>query len=397
MIKIEIAASYNNSKDRREKSHNEFFNSFFNLWQICNGYKLDSCGNVHAFPIDAPDGRAREFMTDQVFRYGLELLSTRMPAPDAAINGEIRLLRDEIGIEGQKRDLQRVKETGDVNAVSEKESEITSLIQKTISRYPHPADARSVSEQIEILRQNTPDGLIRKKVLNCLSASKLGAIFMREAGINFLTAIVPGHSFLLLVKTNGQIEWKEMQKPFNNQEMTDEMMSGKKDDGEKITTKCITKFASRPDPRGLMFEINKDIYKKKFWWMREKQRPYISVFEPYYALKMESLYNAGNLMHLQGLNNEAEMAFYLAAQCEPQYPALYSAMGLILHCQGKDDSALESFERAAALDPTCDLTLYHLYKGYKARNKTDKAKAVIEQFRQVTAFSELSLSRLLSN
>lgn len=392
---------YQDPNNRQEIKHrpvtDRAFISFFAKWSDWNGLQqpYSFSGNINSVGKYVNKARKTD-LVDSVFHHGMELLRSKMPAPSAPDQEGERLLRGELNIEMFRAELQSAKKYGNTDYLSSKENEIADRIQSVVSKYPHSHDARSVSEQINILIQNTPAGLIKHKIPNCLSASKLGAIFMHEAGLKFLMAIVPGHSFLLLIKSNGQIEWKEMQKPFNNQQLTDDMIVGFQKDGTPITTACLVEFSKKPDTQGIMFEIPGDVYRKKFWWMKDTQKPYIAVHDAFYGQKLQTLYNTGKLLHLQGHPDEAMEAFSQAEAASPKYPVLYSGMGISLHTMKRNDEAIDAFETSLMMDPTCELTNLYLYASCRAQKQTAKANRVLGQFQQLTNVSDAVITRLFS-
>lgn len=94
-----------------------------------------------------------------------------------------------------RRHIDNVRSTQTDEVISEEEHYAADTIRhviRSIAYEPH------VSLPVEIMNK------LRR---NCVGVSALGALLMEEIGINYLVGTLPTHSILLLIKSNGHVEW----------------------------------------------------------------------------------------------------------------------------------------------------------------------------------------------
>jgi len=287
-----------------------------------------------------------------VFRRGLEKLTSEMREPGwkHTINSffenlglnlrvEQKKLIDVLHIPELKAKLEAIRQTGDLSKISQKEREITDRIQGAISSFPRQLGA------------NNPADIVANQYINCVGASALGGALMKEAGLNYLVGDVPEHSILFLVTSDGEIEWRDMLNASFNEKLTDEMIEGRKKDGAPLTVRDIAAFSHKPTPKGLMFDVKSDKDKKKFSWVKEGQRQYVTVFEPEYGQQIQILNNTGNALLSLGRKEKAIEAYRQAVAVDPKFAHPYNGLGNALSYLGRKEEAIEAYRQAVAVDP----------------------------------------------
>ncbi len=303
-------------------------------------------------------------LTNSIFRRGMELLQKNMPFDTLPgyikhvflhwLNGETTL-REALGIDELKDELETVRKTGDIRKISLKEREVADKIQYAVNNFPYKGDA------------NNPSEMIATGHINCVGASMLGGALMREVGLKYLVGSVPKHSVLLLVTSDGNIEWRDMLNMSLNKTLQDRDISGNKADRSPIDVSDIAAFNKTPTPEGLMFDLNKE-YEKQIPWINESQRRYITVFEPEYGQRLQILNNtSGALIELgdHEKNPETKDAYYRqailacreATRLAPKYSYTYYNLAMTLHRMGRDNEAVTEYRKATALHPK-DAVLY---------------------------------------
>lgn len=153
----------------------------------------------------------KEFYTS-IFHRGLEKLLNEMkitPSMRRSINrrkegiieslnlSENSNLADTLDLEGLKKDLHKIKMTGNIREISEKEIEITGIIQNAISKF----SVRSLA--------NNPTEMVVDMNTNCLGRVMLVGALMREIGINYMVANIPNHITIILITSDKRVFWKD--------------------------------------------------------------------------------------------------------------------------------------------------------------------------------------------
>ncbi len=290
-------------------------------------------------------------LEDSFFRRGLEKVKNEMTQPGWGqfINfvlerhgfdyrvGEKKII-DSLGIKQLRTELEILRQSGDVSKISAKERKIADKIQAEINSLPrHDA--------------NNPSEILANQYINCLGASILGGALMREAGLNYLLGDLPRHSILLLVTSDGHVEWRDMQKPSHNEILTDKMIGSRRKDGSTLTVSDIVEFSKKPQPEGLMLDFDNRKYRRKLPWVKKGERQYVTMFAPEYGQKIQLLNNTGIALSKLGLMEEAIEAYREAIALDPKYPHLYSNLGIDLKHLGRNEEAIEAYREAIALDP----------------------------------------------
>ncbi len=308
-----------------------------------------------------------------IFRRGMELLQKNMPFDTLPgwvksvylhwDNGE-KTLREALRIDQLKTELEDIRYWGNTAEISVKEREIADKIQIAVSSFPYK------------LLANNPSKMVVNQYINCVGASSLGGALMKEAGLHYLVGDVPEHSILLLVTSDGQVEWRDMLNAKFNEDLTDEIIAGNNKDGSPLTVSDIVEFSRNPQPEGLMFDIKSGNYRNKLKWVREEQRQYVTVFEPEYGQQIQILNNMGSVFYELGNFKEAIEAYRQAIALDPKYIYPYDGLGNSLLNLDRDEEAIEAYRQAIALDPKHANPYYGLGSAlYDLGRKEESVKA----------------------
>ena len=319
-----------------------------------------------------------------IFRRGLEkLVSEMMPDRDwrERVNSlfeklgmdlalEQRTLRESIDMEGLKRDLVHVRETGDISAIGRREKEIADVIQAAVSSFSYGKSAHN------------PSDMIANQYINCVGASILGGALFSEAGINYLVGDVPEHSVLFLVTSDGRVEWRDMLSNRFNEELTDGMIAGIGGDTPSLTIADIAAFSKHPNPEGLMFDVTSEKFQNKLSWVKEGERLYVTVFEPEHGQRIQLSNNTGNALWELGRDEEAIEAYQQSIILNPGYAYPYNGLGNALHNLGRNEEAVDAYRQSIRVNPTYTSPYNGLGNALIYLGQDEKA---IEVFRQALA------------
>ncbi|MDP3947066.1 MAG: tetratricopeptide repeat protein [bacterium] len=327
--------------------------------------------------IEAP----KRELVGSMFRRGMELLRKNMPfdlLPSSIKksilhwqNGE-ETLREGLGIDQLKVELETVRQAGNVAAVGQKERKIADTIQRAVSSFPYKLDA------------NNPSEIVANQCVNCVGASTLGGALLSGVGIKYLVGDVPRHSVLVVVASDGKIEWRDMLVAEDNEEITDEMIGGKTKDGRPLTVEDLAAYANSPKPEGLMFDIKDDMHRQKLPWVPEGQG-HLAVFPPEIGQQMQVLNNAGGALYKLGRDKEAIEAYRQAVAVDPKSPYPYNGLGAALNELGRNKEAIEACRQAVAINPKYASPYYGLGS---ALNKLGRNKEAIEAYRQFISLAD---------
>ena len=107
-----------------------------------------------------------------------------------------RLLRNKIWITKLKKDLQKIRETWDVEQIAKKELEITNSVLKILHEYPYQLTEKNYWYQ--------PKQILKNKEIYCVWFSLIWSSFLSELWIKHKWLEIPGHSALEI-----NIWWKK--------------------------------------------------------------------------------------------------------------------------------------------------------------------------------------------
>ncbi|MDO8559384.1 MAG: tetratricopeptide repeat protein [bacterium] len=369
--RVEKSTEADSEEAERQKTLAQFFRiaqKAFELEQK-SGVRSDFLRKIERAMQKQIETPKRE-LAGSIFRRGMELLQRNMPfdtLPDWVKSsclhwqdGE-KTLREALRTDQLKSELKKVRQSGDVVKIDNKEREIANRIQLAVSNFTFKPSA------------NNPSEIVVNSTINCVGASMLGGALMREVGLNYLVGDVPEHSILFLVTSDGHVEWRDMLNSQFNENLTDEMIVGNKKDGSPITVTDIIAFSQKPKPEGLMLDIKSEKYRDKLPWVKEGQRQYITLFEPEYGQKIQVLNNTGEVLSSLGHNEEAIEAYRQVITLDPKFAYPYNNLGNALGRLGRNEEAIKSYREAIALDPEYNNPHYNLGIAFRNLGRNEEA------------------------
>lgn len=319
-----------------------------------------------------------------LFRKGKKRLANEMPfdsMPRYAKNCMLdwkrgqKTLREALRIDALSDEYEEAKRTGDVSVMADKEFEIADKLQGAIRNFPFK------------LHMQQPTDMIEQQKINCQGGSFLGIALLSEVlsgtGIRYLLGDIPKHSILVLVTSDGTVEWHDMIAPWLNEEITDAKIYG-------ATMKEILAYAKDPSPEGLMFDIKNDRFETPRA-LKEGQRHFLTLFPPDLGVQMQILYCLAYVLIDLGFKEknvtkkeeyfiQALLACELSAAYEPKYEYVYNKMGECLLLLLRHKEAVSAFTRARDINPQNPFSYYGLGKSYSALGMTEEAIHAYRQY-----------------
>ena len=238
-----------------------------------------------------------------------------------------------------------VRTCGSVEAITQKEHEIIQDINMALTMYRHNGGS-------------SPSEIAIQQHFNCLGGSLLAGALLDQVGINYLVMDVPEHSLLLVVRSDGAIEWRDMINSTKGDVIDDFMFQTTGKEKAPVTVKDFIAFSEHPRGEGLMLTTKSRVWKDKFWFIEKNKGGIVTVFGPEYGQKIQVLYNLGLLLGELGCEKEAVEAYKEAISLNPKLASLYRNLGISLSILGNNEEAIEMYRKAIALDSE-DFTPYH--------------------------------------
>jgi len=326
-------------------------------------------------------------LTSFLFRKGMKTLAERMPfdaLPRYAKNCVLdwkhgqKTLREALRIDTLRAELDAVRKTGDLALVSDKEFEIADKIQMAVRNYPFKLGAQQ------------PSFMFTEQKINCRGGSVLGGSLLSEVGINFLLGDVPKHSILVLVTSDGTVEWHDMIAPWLNETLTDEKVSGTSESGKPLSVSDIVAYSKDPKPEGLMLDLVNDRLENPRS-EKTKQRQFLTLFPPYIGLQMQILHGvAYELVDLafdeddpekkKEYLREALLACKLSSAYDPKYEYAYNKMGEVFSLLGMYEDAVIAFLKSSSVNPENSFSYYGLGSAYFSLGMASEASAIFERY-----------------
>ncbi len=301
-----------------------------------------------------------------IFHEGQERLLTTMPVDGLPswLNGvvlsgdpEHRTLAEALQIDALAADLEAVRLTGDIAAITLMERGIAERIQFSIGQLP-----------LE-LETDTPTDVIATGQANSIGLSRLASALMDKVGLRHLVANRGVGSALLLLTANNEVEWRDIRCPWLNEVLSDEMITASKPDGSQLTVADIVAFSGQPASGGLAVTMDEGKYREKFPWKLDEQRvPLITIFEPEQGLRLQALNRLGANLSRDGHREAALVAHRRMVTSSPNSASAYSSLGNSFSLLGHLNEAIIAYRQALAIDASLSNALYGLgYSLYKQR------------------------------
>ena len=273
------------------------------------------------------------------YRYGLEILKYSFPIDTVAedlkqlgkkIDEKNRDLRSLLNIDKLKTELEEVRKTENKEQIANKEYQIAIKIQNVMNKVDWTLETKNILAYLGAGK------------LNCVGFSTLGGEYLKELEINSLNLTIPNHNANLLVLSNGQLIWLDfMLSNQYNFTLKDEMITGKTQDGDPITTDTIRKYAKNPKKGGLIFDfdhpIMNSISQENF-----HGRSFVSVNEQTYGSKLSLYVNMPNLL--------GSYAYEQAIKYDNTNPGLYINLANQYISENKNEKAIKTLRKAQSLN-----------------------------------------------
>lgn len=336
--------------------------------------------------------RGLEKLVKEMEKYGWKNIINNFLEPHGLrLEVKQKKIAASLKIEKLKKELAEIRKTENIFLISKKERTIADLIQKAVSKLPYQE------------KTNSPVEMIIKQSINCVNASMLGGALMKEAGLNYLVGTIPEHSILLLVTSDGKIEWRDMLNAKFNQEITDEMVE-KREKKPSTSISDIIAFSKNPNTEGLIFNIKNPKFNEEF---------FLVIFGPEYGQQIQLLNNISGVFLTLGCYedsiaicrqiissnpklsytydilgsaffglqkyNKAIEAYRKGIEINPDYEQLYEKLGTIFFNIGKYKNSIDSYRQAIRINPNHPQTFNYLGNAFFRYQKYDKA---IEAYRE---------------
>jgi len=323
--------------------------------------------------IETPKGE----MVDSVFLQGIALLRTNMPLPESSSFDSVERLisfweKNEasigsaLGTYWMKSELEKIRATGDIVAISKKEKEITDKIQQAVSLYGYEKE------------ESTPEKAVATKKIDCVMGSMLGGSLLSQTGIKYLVGDISEHSILIIPFSDGKVEWRDMIVPKRNGTLTNEMLEGNMKEEQPLKVEDIAVLTHSPNMESLTIDIKDEDYLKKFPWVRGEQN--LTVFSPERGHKVQVLDNAGNAFVRSGMHQKAIETFHQSLLLEPKDPEAFNGLGNALFYTKKYEEAEKAYQKAIEIKPKDGYPYFGLGNVLMASNRPDDAVKTYQKF-----------------
>jgi tetratricopeptide (TPR) repeat protein len=322
-------------------------------------------------------------MKTAIFRRGVEKLVTEMKEVGwrKAINDlfkkvgfdlilEQRRLYKTLQIDTLKRELEKVRQTGDIAEISATELKIAKQIQKAVSSFPYKLSA------------NRPAEMVETQLMNCVGSSILGGGLLDEVEIKYLYADLSEHSATVLITSDGKVYWQD--------------------------------FTPR-NLRGNYTEISPDMIEEEVDLLNvpdggttlnfKEWNPYhhvngnlrVNLFRPELGAQCHILNNTGNALSELGRDEEAIEAYQQAISIDPKYPYPYNGLGNALSELGRDEEAIGRYQQAISIDPKYAVPYNGLGNALSYLGRNEEAIEAFQQFIELWNGDEYWLNRAKDN
>lgn len=311
-------------------------------------------------------------LTASIFRIGLELINKFMSfdklpkeIKEAYLewkNGEV-LLRKALKIEKLKKELEEVRLGGNYQEIAKKEKEIADTIQTIVYNYPKGNEF------------DKPLSILQNQHINCVGASILGGVFMKEIGLNYLVGGIPHHSIILLVRSDGKIEWRDMiwfQRSFI---LGDDVIGD-------IDIQDIKDFSEDWKLQGLLVKV-KQVKNQELKSMLDRagiNTPFnLYIMHPEYGQLVQLLTNLSNAFLSRQHYKAAIGALQQALNIQPGYLEAINNLGVSFVFSEKCATAIKEFKKALRINPFDAMIYCNLARVYMGLKKYKYAIQVLKR------------------
>lgn len=232
-------------------------------------------------------------------------------------------------------ELETLYKTGEVQKLAEREREIITAVQRTISTYQYDKTT------------NHPADILAKKQMNCVGATMLGGSLLKKMGIDCVCAETGSHVLLITRTSDNKIFWQDMQDGLEepgvlkNTELTPALVSGTDTAGSPITPETLSRFIKNPKKEALPLLVDKKL----------TQHSSITLREFFAGIELNELINTGFMLPEEGKTEEALEILEIARQRDPENADIYIGFGKAYRKIGKKNEAIKAFAKALELEP----------------------------------------------
>lgn len=277
---------------------------------------------------------------------------------------EEKKLIEALEIPKLKQELERVRQTKNIEKIVEKEKQITAIIQNAINEFPREKD------------QWGPSTIAKTLSLNCLGALILGGELLNRVKIKHLKADIPGHTVILLITSDKRIYWRDMLKPSDNKEITDKDM-------EKNTIKDIINFLENPTKKSLNIDMKPDWYRQNITTPKGF-KPFLEIHEPKIGQESELLFSAGAFLIEKGYYHEAIKAFHQLKIINSEHTYADYGLGYALYCTHHYQEAVKFLRQAIIRTKSRNSHIFYILgKSLKELGQNKEAIKVFQEFIQL--------------
>ncbi|MGH7204200.1 MAG: hypothetical protein ACREHC_07180 [Candidatus Levyibacteriota bacterium] len=266
-------------------------------------------------------------------------------------------LREGLRIDSLKDELtadrEKAMQTGNMEAIGEKEEEIVKKIQHAVSAIPYESG------------RNNPTDIITEQSLNCVGASLLAGTFLSELGINYFVMDQPGHSNILVVRSDDTVYVHDMLHPeaVYSQNEIEEKLNGIKSNGEPITVQDIIVESKHPTGQSLHIRTGYDS---------------LTLHHSDTGHQTQLMFNAAGILTDLGKYYQSVPILRTIVDQDPgNIPALRN-LSYGLARMGRREEAISVGKRAVAFDKNSPDALYALVDAYFVAGNEQEVQVTAE-------------------
>ena len=319
--------------------------------------------------------KPNEELISSIFRRGLDRLTNDIERPPFNIDlGKLRLtfadtgkgkLKEYIGLEKLKKELELARKTKGVKEISEKEIEIARTIQNVIGKFTYRKNS------------NNPHEMTKTREINCLGATILGGTLFKELGINYLPVVLPDHAITVLITSDQRVYWQDLLRLTKNFEMHDSDLDNL-NTGKKTTIQDIVNFSKNPSSESILFKLSPKTYGEKVRWTTEEGRNFFEILPVETGEQTLLLWNLGGVLLREGKSEEGLEACRKAIK-NLSNPFMCFYFGEYLYRLGHYEESIEYFKKPIAKNPNNYLAYDLLGNAYRQLEDYENAIGAYKQ------------------
>lgn len=325
--------------------------------------------------------KPNEELISSIFRRGLDRLANDMERPPSKINlGILTLtfvdtgkgkLKEYVDVEKLKKELEIARKTKNVKEVSEKEIEITRVIQDAIGRFVYKEYSHN------------PYEMIKNRKINCLGATILGGTLFKELGINYLSVCLPRHAITVLITSDQRVFWQDLLHKAENFEIHDSDLDVNLNSRKKVTSQDIVSFSKNLSSESLPLKLSPKTYKQKVRWATNEDDNFFEIFPPEIGERALLLWNLGGILMKEGKIEEGLQSAKKAIKTFSS-PSMFFDLGRDLYGLEKYEECIDYFQKTIAKNPNNYLAYTLLGNAYRNLEQYSNA---IGAYRQATVIN----------